>query len=211
MPRTITTPPAETESRSLRVGEAIRLTGTVFTGRDAFHRYAATCPAGQLPFAPAGAVLFHCGPIVVREGTEWRLTAAGPTTSARTEPYLPTLIAVHGVRGVIGKGGMGETARAAFQNHGCVYFSAPGGCAQLLAAAVQCVRAVHFLEQFGPPEAVWELEVADLPLLVTMDAHGGDLHRDLAEQSRRRCAALCATAIPVRPSFNPQAFSAPTG
>lgn len=180
----LTVPMAEAAVRALRVGDPVRLSGTVFTGRDAFHQRAATLPLGALPFALSGGVLFHCGPIVVRDGGGWRLIAAGPTTSARTEPYLPGIIATHGLRGIIGKGGMGEPTLAACRQHGCVYFSAVGGCAQLLAAAVQRVAGVYFLEEFGSPEAVWELVVKDLPLLVSMDTHGGNLHREVAEAAR---------------------------
>jgi fumarate hydratase class I len=184
--RNLRIPLVEADVRALHVGDTVHLSGTIYTGRDAFHQRAHALLPAELPFSLDGGVLFHCGPIVVRDGDGWRLTAAGPTTSARTEPYLPGIIAGHGLRGVIGKGGMGAKTLAACAEHGCVYFSAVGGCAQLLAAAVRRVAGVHFLAEFGSPEAVWVLEVEDMPLLVTMDSHGNNLHRDIAELSRRR-------------------------
>jgi fumarate hydratase class I len=116
----------------------------------------------------------------------WRVVAAGPTTSAREEPYQADLIAKFGLRGVIGKGGMGERTLAACAAHGCVYLHAVGGAAQVLAECVKRVRAVHFLEQFGAPEAVWEFEVDRFPAVVTMDAHGHSLHRDIEAASRAK-------------------------
>lgn len=87
------------------------------------------------------------------------------------------------MRGVIGKGGMGEKTLAACRQFGCVYFHAIGGAAQVLAECITRVRAVHFMEQFGAPEAIWELEVENFPAVVTMDSHGNSLHRDVLTAS----------------------------
>ena len=123
----------------------------------------------------------------------WVCTAAGPTTSIREEPYQAQIIRDFGVRGVIGKGGMGERTRAACQEHGCVYLHAVGGAAQVLAERIKKVRAVHFLEEFGSPEAIWELEVEEFPAVVTIDAHGRSLHQDVLAASQAVLQQMLAT------------------
>lgn len=160
--------------RRFQVGDSLLLSGTVFTARDAVHHYLA---AGNAPPCDLrGAVLYHCGPVIVREGNRWRVTAAGPTTSIREEPYMADIIGRFGIRGIIGKGGMGPRTLEACQRCGCLYLHAVGGAAQVLASRVRAVKAVHMEERFGAPEALWELEVADFPVTVTMDAHGNNLH-----------------------------------
>lgn len=176
----------------LHAGDAVRLSGVLFTGRDAVHHYLAG--GGRPPCDLRGAVLFHCGPVTVRHEGRWRVTAAGPTTSAREEPYMAAIIERYGLRGIIGKGGMGARTLAACQEHGCVYFHAVGGAAQVLAACVREVRGVHLREEFGEPEAVWELEVGDFPAVVTMDAHGVSLHAQVETASAARLRDLLAPA-----------------
>jgi fumarate hydratase class I len=130
-----------------------------------------------------GSVLYHCGPVVVKEGdTGWRVTAAGPTTSIREEPYQGEIIKRYGVRAVIGKGGMGAKTLAALKEHGAVYLNAVGGAAQFYARTITRVDDVSLLE-FGTPEAMWHLEVEDFPAIVTMDAHGNSLHKDIEQTS----------------------------
>jgi fumarate hydratase subunit beta len=110
--------------------------------------------------------------------------AAGPTTSAREEPYQADVIGRYGVRGVIGKGGMFDKTRKGLVEHGAVYLHAVGGTAQTLARTVVRVERVFKLEEFGVPEAMWVIEVKDFPTVVTMDAHGGSLHESIAEKSK---------------------------
>ena len=93
-----------------------------------------------------------------------------------------------GIRGVIGKGGMGDKTLAACQECGCVYLHAVGGAAQVLAECVKKVRNVYLLEKFGSPEAIWELEVERFPAVVTMDAHGNSLHREIFAASQAELA-----------------------
>jgi tartrate/fumarate subfamily iron-sulfur-dependent hydro-lyase beta chain len=129
-------------------------------------------------------IIYHCGPVVMKdEHGKWTVTAAGPTTSIREEPYQGDIIKRFGIRGVIGKGGMGERTLAACKEAGCVYLHAIGGAAQVLAECIKEVRSVHFLDEFGSPEAIWELRVENLPAVVTMDSHGCSLHRDVFERS----------------------------
>lgn len=176
--------------RALKVGDEVGITGLVFTGRDAVHKY--LHDGGELPpeIKIRDGILYHCGPVVMKdEQGNWRVTAAGPTTSIREEPYQADIIQRFGIRGVIGKGGMGDKTLAACKEFGCVYLHAIGGAAQVLAECVQAVRGVYFLERFGAPEAIWEFEVENFPAVVTMDAHGRSLHQEVLAASQ---AALSA-------------------
>lgn len=176
----LTTPLNEAAVRSLKMGDEVQISGVLYTGRDAVHKY--LHEGGELPPGVdlKGGIIYHCGPVMMKQadGT-YQCTAAGPTTSIREEPYQAEIIGHFGVRGVIGKGGMGDRTLAGCEKHGCVYLHAIGGAAQVLAECVTKVRAVHFLEKFGSPEAIWELEVSNFPAVVTMDSHGGSLHRDV--------------------------------
>jgi fumarate hydratase, class I len=138
-----------------------------------------------------GAVLYHCGPVVVKEGNGWRINAAGPTTSIREEPYQADVIKRYGVRAVIGKGGMGAKTLAALQESGAVYLNAIGGAAQFYARTIMSVDGVSLLE-FGTPEAMWHLTVKDFPAIVTMDAHGNSLHKDIEQESAKELAIIGA-------------------
>lgn len=182
------TPLDEALVRSLRIGDQVLLSGRIHTARDAAHKHLAsegtspaTLPAG---LELQGGVLYHCGPVMVRDdGGSWRVTAAGPTTSAREEPYQGEVLRRYGVRAIIGKGGMGDATRRALAECGAVYLSAVGGAAQVLAASVQRVEDVYFLEEFGSPEAMWSLFVHDFPAVVTMDSTGESLHDRVLSQS----------------------------
>jgi fumarate hydratase class I len=175
----LTSPISDEQVRALRVGDVVLISGRVFTGRDAVH-------AHLMKHAPPvdlqGAVLYHCGPVVAREGEGWRVTAAGPTTSIREEPYQADIIARYGVRVVIGKGGMGAKTLAGLKQSGAVYLNAVGGAAQFYARCIERVAGVSLME-FGTPEAMWHLQVRDFPAIVTMDAHGNSLHAQVEEAS----------------------------
>ena len=164
-----------------QLGDVVLLDGVVFTGRDAVHKY--LHDGGELDVIKNG-VIYHCGPVVLEKDGEYRVVAAGPTTSIREEPYQWQVIRDFGLRGVIGKGGMGDKTLAACKEYGCVYLHGVGGAAQVLAEAVKKVRNVYFKEEVGAPEAIWELEIVDFPAVVTIDAHGNSLHKDVFEQSR---------------------------
>ena len=174
---------------ALKVGDVVLVSGPMFTGRDAVHSY---LMKHDPPVDLRGSVLYHCGPVVVKEeGTAagWRVTAAGPTTSIREEPYQGDIIKRYGVRAVMGKGGMGAKTLAAMKEHGAVYLNAIGGAAQFYARTIKRVDGVSLLE-FGTPEAMWHLTVEDFPAIVTMDAHGNSLHKDLEQDSGERLATL---------------------
>jgi fumarate hydratase subunit beta len=182
-------PFTEEKIRALKVGDEVIISGVVFTGRDAVHKY--LHEGGALPEGVTlrDGIIYHCGPVMLKqEDGTYKCTAAGPTTSTREEPYQWQIIRDHGLRGVIGKGGMGAKTQAACKEHGCVYLHAVGGAAQVLAECIKKVRNVYFLEQFGSPEAIWELEVADFPAVVTIDAHGNSLHEDVFAKSQAELA-----------------------
>ena len=182
---TLSAPFTEKKMRALKVGDEVALTGVLFTGRDAVHKY--LHDGGALPpeVNLREGILYHCGPVVIKdEKGQWKVVAAGPTTSIREEPYQADIIKQLGLRGVIGKGGMGEKTLAACREFGCVYLHAIGGAAQVLAECVKRVRGVYFMEKFGAPEAIWEFEVENLPAFVTMDAHGNSLHREVFSASQ---------------------------
>jgi fumarate hydratase class I len=134
-------------------------------------------------------ILYHCGPVVIKDSQgNWKCVAAGPTTSIREEPYQWQVIRDLGLRGVIGKGGMGDKTLEACKQYGCVYLHAVGGAAQVLAECVKRVRNVYMMEQFGAPEAIWEFDVENFFAVVTMDSHGNSLHRDVLAASRAELA-----------------------
>lgn len=194
----ITLPLDEVAVRSLKVGEAVAIDGVMVTGRDAVHKwlvdtfikkirqpqdddlevYAAIKPLLK------DSLIYHCGPVVDGlESKSYRFVAAGPTTSIREEPYQGEVFRHFGLRGAIGKGGMGGKTLAACQEVGAVYLHAIGGAASLIAQTVIHVPKVYKLE-FGVPEAMWVIEVKEFPAVVTMDAHGNSLHAQVEEQSQ---------------------------
>jgi len=175
----LSAPISDAQVRALRVGDVVLISGRVFTGRDAVHAH---LMKNAPPVDLTGAVLYHCGPVVAKDGDTWRVTAAGPTTSIREEPYQAEIIKRYGVRVVIGKGGMGAKTLAGLEASGAVYLNAIGGAAQFYARCIQRVDGVSLME-FGTPEAMWHLDVCDFPAIVTMDAHGSSLHKEVEDAS----------------------------
>ena len=155
------------------------VTGKLVTGRDEVHKYLAHHDS---PVSLQGALLYHCGPVMLKQGERWVVQAAGPTTSIREEPYQGDLIRKFGIRAVMGKGGMGAKTKAALKECGAVYLNAIGGAAQYYARCIKRTDNVHLME-FGIPEAMWEMYVERLPAIVTMDAHGNSLHDEIQEAS----------------------------
>ena len=179
-------PVTEAQVRALKVGDVVLIRGTMYTGRDAVHAYLMKNPP---PVDLHGAVLYHCGPVMLKQGDEWQVKAAGPTTSSREEPYQATVIKNYGVRVVIGKGGMGAKTLAALKEYGAVYLNGIGGAAQFYARTVRKVKSVNLME-FGIPEAMWELDVYDFAAIVTMDAHGNSLHADVETATGQQLALV---------------------
>jgi fumarate hydratase subunit beta len=156
--------PLGEEVLALRAGDHVELSGVVYTARDEAHL---RMQEQGVPFDPVGAVVYHCGPVI----HDNRVIAAGPTTSARMNELSGFLIE-KGVRGLIGKGGMGTTVRDQLRGHG-IYLAFTGGCAAL-ASSHMTLNGV-FYEDLGMAEAVWVIELDRLPLVVGIDAHGNDI------------------------------------
>ncbi len=166
-------PLTKEEIRSLRAGDVVTLTGTIYTARDAAHkRLCGMIEAGEpLPFSLEGAILYYCGPCPAPEGAV--IGSCGPTTSSRMDAYAPILYA-HGASGAIGKGRIGTDVKAAMRKFGGVYLLATGGAGALLAKCVKSAEVVAFPELGA--EAVRRLEVVDLPLIVGVDTTGEDVY-----------------------------------
>lgn len=176
--------PAERdEVRRLQLGDEVLVSGVIVTGRDQAHKLMVEKRPDFLRPILKGTAIYHCGPIVQRVGEEWKVIAAGPTTSEREEPYQADVIEHYEILAVIGKGGMGEKTSEALRRFGAVYLHAVGGAGTLLAERITKVRDVFMLEEFGAPEALWVLEVKDFPTIVTMDCQGNSLHREVLQYS----------------------------
>lgn len=175
----LNTPLTEEQVRNLKVGDIVLLNGIMHTGRDSLHHYLLS---NDSPVDLNGSVIYHCGPVSLKEGDKWVMKAAGPTTSSREEPYQADVIKKFGLRAVIGKGGMGAKTLAALKECGAVYLNAIGGAAQYYSKCITEVTGVDFLE-FGIPEAMWHIKVENFPAIVTMDAHGNSLHADVLKSS----------------------------
>jgi fumarate hydratase class I len=188
----ITLPVGENEIRDLKVGDEVLISGIMVTARDAAHKHLVENDDIEAKKVLEGSLIYHCGPVVAKENGVYRFVSAGPTTSEREEPYEASVIGRYGVRGIIGKGGMGQKTLDALARFGAVYLHATGGLAVLLARTVVSVKGVMKLSEFGVPEAMWIIEVKDFPAVVTMDSHGVSLHDQVREASSKRLGELLA-------------------
>lgn len=183
----LTAPITEEQIRELKVGDVVKISGRMYTGRDAIHKH---LTENDAPVDLNGHIIYHCGPVVLKnEDGSYEIKAAGPTTSIREEPYQGDIMKKFGIRAVIGKGGMGPKTLAALQEHGGVYLNAIGGAAQYYADCIKEVEGVDLL-QFGIPEAMWHLRVEDFTAVVTMDSHGNSLHADVDKSSLEKLATF---------------------
>jgi fumarate hydratase subunit beta len=176
------TPISEDDIRKLKANDVVFLTGTVITARDQAHRRALEyAKEGKaLPVRFEGLAVFHCGPVMKKQGDEWVAVAAGPTTSTRMELYEDEFIKTFKPGIIIGKGGMGKRTTDAMAEYGAVYCPFTGGAAVLAAKAVKRVKSVEWLD-LGMPEAMWILEVQEFgPLVVAIDSHGKNLFADVS-------------------------------
>lgn len=169
-------PLTEADVRQLKAGDEVVIDGTVYTGRDMAHqRLCQAIDRGErLPLEIEGAIIYFVGPTPARPGRV--IGAAGPTTSARMDPFSPKLIA-RGLRAMIGKGYRSEEVRQALKQYGAVHLSTLGGAGALLSRHIVRAEIVAY-EDLGT-EAVRRLEVVDFPAVVAYDAAGGSVYHDV--------------------------------
>ncbi len=171
------------DARKFKVGDILYVTGEVILARDEAHKKLLEEGA---PIDLKGSVIYHCGPVVTKVNDEWKVVAAGPTTSIRMEIFEDKFIEKFHSAIIVGKGGMGERTLKALKEHGAVYAAYTGGCGALAAERIKGVKEVHFLEELGIPEAVWVFRVEEFgPLVVTMDSHGKSLYDDVDQNARK--------------------------
>ncbi len=171
--------PLDTETiSSLKAGDFVYISGTIYTARDAAHKRMSEALAGKgaLPIELKNNIIYYLGPSPAREGRV--IGSAGPTTSGRMDKYTPALLDL-GLKGMIGKGRRSKEVKEAVVRNGCVYFAAIGGAGALLSKAIKASEVVAY-EDLGT-EAVRELEVENFPVIVVMDADGNDLYEKTAE------------------------------
>ena len=169
--RKLSTPLSEADVLSLKAGDHVLLSGTVYTARDAAHlRMMDLIREGKpLPVALEGQVIYYAGPTPTPPGRA--VGSIGPTTSTRMDASTPTLLA-NGLKGMIGKGGRSAAVIEAMKEHKAVYFAAVGGAAALMAQCVTRLEVVCW-DDLGP-ESVKRLTLHELPLVVAVDAEGND-------------------------------------
>ena len=173
MERKITLPLTEELAKSLKAGDRVLLTGIIYTSRDAGHkRMCESLAKGEeLPIDPMNATIYYVGPTPAKPGTV--IGSAGPTTSGRMDAYAPTMMSV-GARGMIGKGARLPEVVDAMKKFSGVYFGAIGGAGALLAKCIKSAKLIAY-EDLGA-EALRELYVEDMPLMVIIDSEGNNLY-----------------------------------
>ncbi len=169
----LTTPLKVSELEKLKAGDTVKISGTIYTARDAAHaRLVKLLEEGkELPFNPEGQIIYYVGPTPGRPDSI--IGSAGPTTSYRMDPYAPSLIEV-GLKGMIGKGGRDAGVKEAIKKHKAVYFAAVGGAAALISQSIKKSEVIAY-DDLGA-EAIRKMEVKDFPAIVINDIYGNDLY-----------------------------------
>lgn len=185
----LSTPLSDEAVSSLSAGDGVLLSGIIYTARDAAHKrlFALIGKGEKLPIDLHGQVIYYCGPTPAKPGRI--IGSAGPTTSSRMDTYTPELLKATGLKAMIGKGNRSPAVVEAMVKNNSVYFAAIGGCGALIAKAVVASRVVCY-EDLGP-EAVYRLEVRDMPLIVAIDSRGSNLFKDGPEEFRK--FPICTT------------------
>ena len=168
--------------KTLRSGDMVYITGTIYVARDAAHKrmQEALDRGDELPIDISGQTIYYMGPSPAREGRP--IGSAGPTTASRMDKYAPRLLDL-GLRGMIGKGKRSQAVKDAIVRNGAVYFAAIGGAGALLSKAITASEVVAY-DDLGT-EAIRKLEVKDFPAIVVIDSTGDDLYIKSTEQYRK--------------------------
>lgn len=179
MDKHISVPFSQDTAASLKAGDYVYLTGTIYTARDAAHKrmYEAWEKKEKLPLDMENNVIYYMGPSPARTGRP--IGSAGPTTASRMDKYTPALLDM-GLKGMIGKGRRSEAVKDAIVRNGAVYFAAIGGAGALLSRAIISSEVIAY-DDLGT-EAIRRLEVKDFPVIVVMDAEGNNLYETAIHQ-----------------------------
>lgn len=181
------TPLSPEDVKNLRIGDLVTITGTFFSCRSKFHVKLLRENYQVPPEIEGINVMCHMGPIMKRDGEEWRPVSGGPTTSFRMDRFGPEMIKKLNLRAIIGKGTMGEKTMAAMRDEGCVHISSIGGSGNSFSNAIQKVVSVNFFEEFGMLEAVWVFKVKKWgPYLVDIDTTGNNYFTNIDSKAKQR-------------------------
>ena len=177
--------------KDLKTGDLVSLTGRFFTCRSKFQKKL-TSQELQPPAAIEGLnVMCHMGPVMKRQGEDWQVVSAGPTTSFRMDAFGTDMIKRLNLRAIIGKGTMGKKTMETMRQEGCVHLSSIGMDANCLPKTIKRVVSVSYLEEFGMIEAVWILEAKQWgPFLVDIDTSGANYFHNIDAEARRRLPAI---------------------
>mgnify|MGYP002512718484 CR=1 FL=1 len=179
MERRITLPLTEELAKTLKAGDSVLVTGTIYTSRDAGHKRMceALARGEELPFDPQDATIYYVGPTPAKPGAV--IGSAGPTTSGRMDAYAPTMMSV-GARGMIGKGARLPEVVDAMKKYSGVYFGAIGGAGALLSKSILTSEVVAY-DDLGT-EAIRKMQVEDFPVIVVVDSEGNNLYETAVEE-----------------------------
>jgi len=171
----ISTPFTIERLKTLKCGQEVLLSGTIYTARDQAHKrlVGAITKGKKLPFNLKGKIIYYCGP--TKTPKRKVIGSCGPTTSSRMDIFTPQLLKA-GLKGMIGKGARSKGIIQAIKKCKAIYFLAPAGCGALLAKKVKKARTIAFRD-LGP-EAIFKLEVKDFPLIVGIDIYGRSIYKD---------------------------------
>lgn len=187
----LNTPLGNEDVEKLRVGDIVYLSGIIFTSRDRTQlKVIEMIKKGlNLPTSLAGLVEYHAGPVIKKMEKGWNILSVGPTTSFRMEKYEAEFIELTKIKGIVGKGGMGNLTVEACKKNKAFYGIYPGGAGALAAKSIKQVKDSYFLQELGVPEAMWILEVEKFgPIVVVIDSLGNNLYdqikRKISEEKK---------------------------
>ena len=169
----INIPLKDKQIKRLRIGEQVLLSGVIYTARDQAHKrlFEAIKKGKKLPIPLEDQIIYYCGPTKTSKGKT--IGSCGPTTSSRMDEFTPILLKA-GLKGMIGKGSRSQEVIKAIKKYKSVYFLTYAGCGALLSRYIKKAKVLAY-KDLGP-EAILKLEVKDFPLIVGIDAQGGNIY-----------------------------------